>query len=301
MKAMDAVKSFGDIRRRYGMTAFIGYTIVAIFSIAYGFARLAWPHLPEHQAIMVGVLAAGPLVFAFIWERLVGFKLFGVEVTLSQFTVQIESTLATALSESQYFSGNPEIFGVIDRVLADESIELLEINLRDHPYWWDTRLFLQAALIDDCTNIQRIVFVADDRRYLGMTAPGALRRSLAHRAGMNLELVYQQIADSAQHVPAQIVNQWCMQPVFKMDGRDQIEGRFKTELSAKDVAQLVSLETASLEPNAPLDSALVHALVLEKGMRFVALTQNGLLENVVNVDDFARKTTAQLTRTQLSH
>jgi hypothetical protein len=142
---------------------------------------------------------------------------------------------------------------------------------------------------------------SDDRRYVGMTAPGALRRSLAHRAGMNLELLYQQIADSAQHVVAQLVDQWSTQAVFIVDGRPPIEDEFKTKPSAKDVAQLVSLETASVEPNAPLDSALVHALVLEKGTRFVPLTQKGRFENVVNVDAFARNTTTQLMRAQLSH
>jgi len=117
---------------------------------------------------------------------------------------------------------------------------------------------------------------------------------------MNLELVYQQIADSAQHVVAHIVNQWSTQAVNK-DGRPQTEGEFKTNLSVNDVAQLVSLETAAVEPNAPLDSALVHALVLEKGPHFVPLTRNGRLEKVVNVDAFARNTTTQLTRAQLSH
>jgi hypothetical protein len=117
---------------------------------------------------------------------------------------------------------------------------------------------------------------------------------------MNLELVYQQIADSAQHVVAHIVNQWSTQAVNK-DGRPQTEGEFKTNLSVNDVAQLVSLETAAVEPNAPLDSALVHALVLEKGPHFVPLTRNGRLEKVVNVDAFARNTTTQLTRAHQSH
>jgi len=51
------------IRRRYGTTAFIWYAIVGVFSVAYGIARLAWPHLPERETVVVGLLAAGPLTW----------------------------------------------------------------------------------------------------------------------------------------------------------------------------------------------------------------------------------------------
>jgi hypothetical protein len=197
---------------------------------------------------MVVLLAAGPLVVAFIWERLVGVKAFGVGVTLAQFTVQIDSTLATALSgsELQYFSEDQHIFEIIDRILNNKDIELLEINLRNDPYWWDTRLFLQAALIEDYTKIQRIVFVDNDHRYWGMAAPRQVRRSLAQLEGVNLEQEYQQIADNVRKKPrpevsraGQIVDEWSKHPFQKKNGHPTTEDEVKTELSAKlpDLAQ----------------------------------------------------------------
>jgi hypothetical protein len=290
------VGMLGRIRRRYGTTAFIWYAIVAVFSVGYGIARLAWPHLPERRAVIVGLLAAGPLMVAFIWERLVGLKALGVEVTLAQFTAQIESTLATALSgsERQYFSGDQQIFEVIDRILKDKNIELLEINLRNDPYWWDTRLFLQAALIEDYTNIQRIVFVDDDHRYVGMAAPRQVRSSLADAAGMKLESVYEQIANGVRKGSAPkvsdvkpIVDNWSTHS-FKKDGKEWNEKHVKTKLSAKPVGEMIPLlETASVECDEPFDSADVHARVLKKGTRFVPLTRGGRLLAVVNVDAFA--------------
>src|SRR4051794_33754937 len=88
------------IGRRYGMTALVLYSIVAVFAVAYGVAHLVWPDLPEHRAVVVGLLAAGPLAVAFLWERLGGLNIFGVEITLAPFNVPIVDALATVLSGS---------------------------------------------------------------------------------------------------------------------------------------------------------------------------------------------------------
>jgi hypothetical protein len=102
--------------------------IVAIFGTGYLIAHLA--HASASTAVLVGALAAGPVGLAFIWERLAGLKLFGVEVTLSQVIVPVDRTLATALSEHQWFSENEAIFKLVDRAIKNPNIELLEINLR---------------------------------------------------------------------------------------------------------------------------------------------------------------------------
>jgi hypothetical protein len=137
-------------RRARGL-ALVCYAIVAVFGVTYGIARLVSPDRPVSVAVVWGVCAAGPLALALVWERFTGFKVFGVEVTLAQVIVQPDTTLATALSasERQYFSGDEAIFKLIDKVIANSNIDLLEINLRTSLYWWSTRLYLQAALVED--------------------------------------------------------------------------------------------------------------------------------------------------------
>ena len=60
-------------------------------------------------------------------------------------------------------------------------MRLLELNLRSTPYWWSTRLYLQAALCEDESQIEAFVFVDDDavKRYWGMATPKEVRNALA--------------------------------------------------------------------------------------------------------------------------
>jgi hypothetical protein len=285
------------------------YAIVGIFGAAFGITRLAFPQASLSVAVIVGALAAGPLALAFVWERLSGLRLFGVQVTLSQVTVPVDQTLAaTVLSAEQYLSGNEEIFRLVDRVIEDPEGELLEINLGTGPYWWSTRLYLQAALIEDRTKIQRLVFVEGgaQRRYVGMASPGQVRRALAQPPGLDLELAYRQIEHEVRQAPApggtgevrRIVEMWSAH-VFIKDGKTLNEAEAKTGVPAGLLTQWVNLEREAVEWDQPLDSALLQALVLEKGTRYVPLTQSGKLDQVVNADAFARKTATQTLRTKL--
>ncbi len=296
--------------RRFGAIALTWYGIVTIFGAAYLIVRRIWPHTGVGTALIVGALAAGPLALAFTWERLTGLRLFGVEVTLSQATVLVDQTLATALSQNAYFSGNSAIFELVDKAIGNATIELLEFNLRTTQYWWSTRLFLQAALVEDRTKIQRMVFVEGDaeRRYVGMASPGAVRRALAQPPGMNLELVYRQIEQDVRHTPGppghsevrRIVETWSMH-MFSRTGQniDVTEETAKTAVSPELLMEWVTLERESVDWDQPLDSALLQALVLDKATHFVPLTQNGKLDRVVNADAFARRTATQALRAKL--
>jgi len=126
---------------------------------------------------------------------------------LAQAVILPDQTLDIALSASEpeqvFFSGNEAIWGLIERVIKNRNIKLLEINLRTTRYWWSTRIYLQAALADDYTNIQRLVFVEGDaqRRYVGMATPGEVRRALAESQGVDLELAYREISHEIRHTP----------------------------------------------------------------------------------------------------
>jgi len=269
---------------RFGGILLASYAIAAIFGATYGIVRLVSAGTSHSAAVIWGICAAAPLALAFIWERLSGFKVFGVEVTLAQAFVSVDPTLSTALSasEEQYFSGKEEILELIDKVLAKPDIELLEINLRTTQYWWSTRLYLQAALTEDYTKIQRLVFVDGDskRRYIGMATPGEVRRALAQPPGVDLESAYREIQHKvqiAQRPPNQgevhsIVDDWTRHN-FSKDG--QREDTIKTSMSAELLMRSVALETQWVEWDKPLDSPLLQTMVLERGVRFVPLTQKG--------------------------
>lgn len=295
--------------RRFGANALTWYVTLAVFGTAYGIVRLARPQTTVSAAIVVGALAAGPLALAFIWERLTALRLFGVEVTLSEVTVPVDQTLATVLSESQYFSGNDAIFRLVDRAIANPEIELLEINLRTSAYWWSTRLYLQAALVEDRTRIQRLVFVEGDavRRYVGMASPAEVRKALAQHPEVDLDPAYREIDRSIRQSPGpaghsevrRIVEAWAAH-AFTRSGTQVTEDQIKMPVSADLLASWVKLERDAVEWELPLDSALLQALVLEKGTRYVPLTQNGKLTQVVNASAFARQIARQTLRAKLS-
>lgn len=282
--------------RRRTSTVLVCYALVVVFGAVFGIVRLTAPNTSISTAVIWGICAAGPLALGLAWERLTGLKAFGFEVSLAQAVAQVDATLATALSGSkqQYFSGDVAIFKLIDRVIEDPNIELLELNLRTSPYWWSTRIYLQAALIEDYTNIQRLVFVAGDaeRRYIGMAAPSMIRRALAQLPGPDLESAYQSVRQAVgsydpSKVPA-IVEGWSASS-FTKDSKPVGEEAVKTLVSKELLTQWVILETDSVEWDKPLDSPFLQALLLERGLRFVPLTQNGRLIRVVNTDVFARQ------------
>ena len=296
--------------RRFARIALVCYVVVAVFGVVYGIVRLISPDTPASAAVIWGLCAAGPLAVAFVWDRLTGFKVLGVEFTLADSFARIDATLATALSasENQYFSGNEAIFQVVDRVIANPSIELLELNLRTTQYWWSTRVYLQAALVADYTNIQRLVFVDGDaqRHYVGMASPGEVRRALGQLPGLNLELAYRQIQQEVRQAQqpselsevARIVYSWSAS-AFTQDGQAVSEDAAKTSMSAELLTQRVKLETTTVEWTEPLDSPRLQALVLDKGFRFVPLTENGRLARVVNTENFARRIASQAVRASL--
>lgn len=297
--------------RRTGGIALVCYAIVAVFGVTYGIVRLVSPGTSVSVAIVWGICAAGPLALAVVWERLTGFKVFGVEVTLAQVIVQPDTTLATALSasEQQYFSGDEAIFKLIDKVIENPDIDLLEFNLRTNRYWWSTRLYLQAALVEDYTNIHRLVFVDRDvqRRYVGMARPSEVRRALAQPPGLNLELAYREIQNNVRQNPGppdqsevrQIVYNWTMHS-FSKYGKPVNEEMAKVSMPTELLIQQVALERDSVELDGlSLGSALLQILVLERGAHFVPLTRNGKLDKVVDSEAFARQLATQVLRARL--
>jgi hypothetical protein len=97
---------------------------------------------------------------------------------------------------------------------------------------------------------------------------------------------------------ARIVYSWSTSP-FSKDGQVILEDAAKTSMSAELLTQRVKLETTAVEWTEPLDSPRLQALVLDKGFRFVPLTENGRLAQVVNTENFARRIAFQAVRANL--
>src|SRR5262245_41628811 len=97
----------------------------------------------------------------------------------------------------------------------------VQVNLGSGASWWSTRLYLVAALLEDYTTIQQIVFLRSapvdppstyyETRYLGMCSPAEVRRALAsHFRDVDRayrESVPDRVFDAAIEVPS-IVRQW---------------------------------------------------------------------------------------------
>lgn len=281
--------------RRKAATALAAYAVVGVFGVAFLFVRLVWTDASDRTALIVATFASAPLAVALIWERLGAIKMFGVEVTLSDVAVPVDQSLATALSQQQYFSGAVAIFQLIERAIQNPALELVEINLRSTPYWWSTRLFLQAALVEDFSTVRRLVFVTNDeeRRYVGMATPTTVKKALAQQTPGLLRL-YQRIRDnnpaqtSGQSEVQRIVESWSASQFF-VGERSTTEDQAMTRVTAEILVRWVPVEREAVEWDQPLDSAFLQYLVLERGTHFVALTRNGRLERVVNADTLARR------------
>lgn len=87
---------------------------------------------------------------------------------------------------------------------------------------------------------------------------------------------------------------------FSQSGTPATEAHVKKLVAPDLLASWVQLEREAVEWDQPLDSALLQALVLEEGTRFVPLTQNGKLSQVVNATAFARQIAQQTLRAKLS-
>ncbi len=142
-----------------------GYVFIAIFAI--GFCAAAALGVSNGSALAVGILAAGPLFVAVIWDRVTGVKAFGVEVTLAAVTPPIagdHADVASALSQSlgQGLSGSAvgptgdDLSGPFKELIQNQA-KILRIDLRDDNYWWSTRMFLVAALAQDYTQVEALV------------------------------------------------------------------------------------------------------------------------------------------------
>jgi hypothetical protein len=272
-------------------------------------------------ALTVGILVAAPVVIALIGDRIASLKGFGLEVSLiKEATMPIAgdgSRVAGDLSKvgmKEDLAASAPAFGealgssvdtdpgslseVFDR-LIDEGSHLLRINLRDGNYWWSTRVFLVAALAQDYTEVRALVFVKGDESFIGIGAPGAVRRELgAYFARDQYEATYTKArataltemgdldnlrpSESAVHEVNALLKGWpnAWPPPMR-------EQHLMQKVSGKALREWLpaSLDTRSVRDE-PLNERLLYR-ILSHDRRYVALTDDSRLMRVIDRDELA--------------
>jgi hypothetical protein len=279
-----------------------GYVVIALFAIAYGLLRLLWPSLSSVATVTVGAVLASPVVLGLLWPRLTGFKAFGFEVSLSQFTVAIDTQLAAAISSTQYFSGREHIVEQIEQAIARPEMELVEVNLHDGNYWAQTRLYVLSALADDFSNIRIFAFVEGGakRTFVGFATPSAVRKALAVQFPY-LEVAYLKIKQVHTRTPAGarasvIVSNWSAHSFDQNPFEEPQSGAQRQLAGEPNLRVKVNSDSLndwltrigrgfvyqSVEWSGVVEPRLLRALVRDYAGAYVALLRGTSLDRVVN-------------------
>jgi hypothetical protein len=291
-------------RRLKIMTA--GYVVVGIFGLVAAVARWGFG-ASDSGALVAGVVAAAPILIAFVGDRITGIRAFSVEVSLAQITVpvQVDLTQAVMAIAEMGPSGSPELLATFWKAIRSQA-RLLRLNLRENDYWWSTRVYLVAALATDYTKVEQLVFVRgqEERFWVGMIDPQAARNRLAE-AFPHYERYYRDVrnvAAAANDVYAPLDRDTEITTILM-----NWPGKFNwNEDQAKQVvtSDLLrhwlggDLDTEAL-PHGPLTALLQYQVNL-RPHRYTALTTDGRLIAVVDKSELATRTTQEILHRQLA-
>lgn len=203
--------------------ALAGYMVTITFGVVFIAALAVVPNKSQSVALGAAIVMSLPLAIAFIGDKIQSFKGFGFEVetkagaepltTISMsgheistgdlaaipVTSDIEGSEFVAVATSEVTDSGEQAFHIgglpaqVVGLIESPGSELVELDLRDGTYWWPTRLYLLAALLNDYTNLKRFVFVQaaeGGRAYAGMAKPSAVARRV-ELALPGLEAAYQ--------------------------------------------------------------------------------------------------------------
>ena len=291
---MKRVAASLNTSRRWWTVVGAGYLVVAVFFVGYALVATVADSATALDRFALGFVLCAPLLAAFLWDHLKSLrwrsvKAFGIEVTLREATARLAPLAAgapeEALADRQYFSGDEAILRQIGKGLHDPDRQLLEINLRSRPYWWSTRLYLEAALLADHSPVALLVFVEgdEDRRFVGTVPPAELRDALGD-AMPCLKTTYRDLAAEDLSIE-DLIKRWA---VSSFDGRTEQDAMRR--IAAQDLRDLLGarLDTKAIGHSGD-DGPLMHYRILDRGERFVPIVRDGRLDRVVNADILARR------------
>jgi hypothetical protein len=310
------------VRMRF-LVAIGAYSVSSIFGLAYLLTRVVAPHTTPLLAVSVAVGAAAPLALTLLWGQLTALKVGPVQIDLAQITVPlVHAELADAALEILR-DATPDIVEKVQKLVATPDTQLVNVNLHAEPYWWPSRLFFLAVLLDDYTDVRRMVFVTGGTRqdYVGMARPHVVRRQIAAARPQDRdEDVYRKAealadetiksgpnADPAQVRLLTIAQQW---QFAYSDVHTPPNAPTKIWETPPDQWQLVTapelrrllgdgLSATSVEWEGGPGTTLAYYRILDRGEEFVALTRHAQLERVVSANRMATEIARQVLRGQL--
>lgn len=283
-----------------------GYVIVVVFGVVAIVAHWGFG-ASGSVALVAGVVAAAPIVVAFAGDRITGIKAFSVEISLAQVTVPVRVDLTQAVMAIAETgpSGSPELLATLRDAIRAQA-RLLRLNLHNDDYWWSTRVYLVAALAEDYTKVEQLIFVRgqEERLWVGMIDPATARERLAE-AFPEYERNYRDVRNMAAaagdvNTPldkdAEITNILMNWP-SKFGWN---EAQLKQIVTGDLVRHWLdpALDTEAL-PHGPLTPLLRYQVNL-RPRRYTALTADGRLLAVVDKCELATRTTDELLRRQFA-
>jgi hypothetical protein len=286
------------LRTRFAVIVYGYLVVIAIFA-----AFLALQEMPQDlygiqlerlnvtERFVVSVIVVAPVILGLLWDRLKGLKIGEIEVVLEQASPTINIELASAIQKSQG-SQTIDLVNVIASAIAQADLKLVEVNLRCRPYWWTTRLFLLAALTQEYTNVQRLVFVKHDalRLFVGIATPASVRRVLGERFPP-LETAFTTLFGNAGPHTAETKQQevqtigfgWPSQ-LFLRDGAFIQEIEFREKISVRTLCEWLGpeLQTETRQWSGGPPGTRLYAKILASESPFVPLLIGPRLAKVVD-------------------
>ncbi|MER9018981.1 DUF4062 domain-containing protein [Mesorhizobium sp. M0898] len=101
---------------------------------------------------------------------------------ISDRTGMVSLALESGFTEALMYGGpvQESTLGAMKQSLADApQLAVLRIDLRDKPYWWSTRLFFLACVVDEIGATDLLIFLQAGDTFVGAATPATVRDRLA--------------------------------------------------------------------------------------------------------------------------
>ena len=317
--------------RQYIQVSLVAGGIAALFIAIYSFIYLGvmrhwWDAPSEGVVVAMSALIALIVPVGPIWYRLARVKFGGLEIDLKEVAAEgvrlpidqisfrpLEGVnLNVDLNSLQSIGLGPSyiktVLPILEETISQKpQAKLLTLNIDSGPEWWSTRVFLVAALLEQFTEIQWIVFVENcggpDDCFIGFATPQAVRRAFAAKykslalpralddpSPLDLEGVY-------QSTPAPVTLQTAGENFvmwFVQTGRipeDQQKKKITKDRLRRWLGTALERNYVEWHDGPPPEWMLKK--ILNQREPIVALVQCGRLKLIVDRDDLTAKLTAQ--------
>lgn len=292
----DSPKTYALAIRRIGA----GYVVVATFLVSFFLLRYYDAELSFNEKMMMALLISAPLIVAAAAEWLKDAPISGLRVGLTTLEITLDKSstsvpalmtpeLENALASEAHASDKPFLTQWLPRLATSFAARLEEavsLNLepagKTIPYWWSTRLFLVAAILNDFTRVQTIYFVdgGERRRYFGRVATIELRSRLNNRCP-ELDHHYRSLTQRKLAI-VEIIDQWGMVG-FTVDDEWKSEENYMERLGSAELKERLgaALDSSSIDRSEFRGPELIYQILTWESNQ-VPVTIGGRLDRVVD-------------------